>query len=61
MDGFQGPEWKAHCIPLLREAPLFLQETSQLKYTGMFNGGSSGNLFISLKHGQGGARLLSGV
>lgn len=59
--GFQDPAWNARRIPWLREAPLSLQETSWLKYTGTVNAGSPGDLFISLKHGQGGARLLSGV
>lgn len=57
----QGPGRKDRGVPWSWEALPFSQGTSQLKYASVFNGSSSGDLFIFLKHGQGGARLLSGV
>lgn len=47
---------------LLRVAlPFFFTGNISVKYASVFNCRGSGNLFIFLKHCQGGSRLLSGV
>lgn len=41
--------------------PAFFTGNISVKYASVFNCRGSGNLFIFLKHCQGGSRLLSGV